>query len=75
MWGLYVRLRVIGRGGRQTGHGRHRHLRKYYGLGGTQLVGEYIGPKKVTVAQWVDLHLLLEVCAQDTGYEGGGRKI
>ena len=34
----------------------------------------YIGRRKATVAQWVSLKLLLEVCAWETGYEGGDRK-
>ena len=41
---------------------------------GTQLAAKYIGRRKETVAQWVDLRTLLEVCTWDTGYEGGVRK-
>ena len=39
---------------------------------GTQLAMTYIGRRKATVAQWVALRPLLEVCAREKGYEGGG---
>ena len=35
---------------------------------------EYIGQRQATVAQWVDLLPLLEVCTRETGYKGGGLK-
>ena len=34
----------------------------------------YIEKQQATVAQWVALHPLFEVCARETGYEGGGRR-
>ena len=34
----------------------------------------YIEQQQATVAQWVALHPLFEVCARETGYEGGGRR-
>ena len=34
---------------------------------GMQLEATYIGFRQATVAQWVDLQPLLEVCAQKTG--------
>ena len=40
---------------------------------GTQLARIYIEKQKATVAQWVDLCPLFEVCARETGYEGGRR--
>ena len=33
-----------------------------------------IEQKKANVAQWVALRPLFEVCARDTGYDGGGRR-
>ena len=41
---------------------------------GTQLAAKYIGRLQETVAQWVALHTLLEVCTCETGYDGGVRK-
>ena len=38
---------------------------------GMQSVDMYIGRLQATVAQWVDLQLLLEVCTWEIGYEGG----
>ena len=34
----------------------------------------YIERRQATVAQWVALRPLFEVCAKDTGYEGGVRR-
>ena len=34
----------------------------------------YIERQQATVAQWVTLYPLFEVCSRETGYEGGGRK-
>ena len=39
---------------------------------GTQLDRIYIEQQQATVAQWVALHPLFEVCARETWYEGGG---
>ena len=41
---------------------------------GTQSARIYIERRKATVAQWVPLRPLFEVCARETGYEGGGRR-
>ena len=41
---------------------------------GTQLVRVYIEMRQATVAQWVALSSLFEVCARETGYERGGRR-
>ena len=41
---------------------------------GTQSAAKYIGRQKSTVTQCVSLLQLLEVCVQDNGYKGGGRK-
>ena len=38
----------------------------------TQLARIYIERRQETVAQWVALHPLFEVCARETWYEGGG---
>ena len=38
----------------------------------TQSDGIYIEKRHATVAQWVALRPLFEVCARETGYEGGG---
>ena len=39
---------------------------------GTQSAMTYIGRQQLTVAQWVALRLILEVCAGKKVYEGGG---
>ena len=39
---------------------------------GNQLVMTYIGRQQGTVAQWVELWQIFEVCSGDNGYEGGG---
>ena len=36
------------------------------------MLREYISKRKAAVAEWVDLRQIFEVCAKDTGYEGGG---
>ena len=41
---------------------------------GTQLAMTYIGIRKANVAQWVVLRPIFEVCAGNTGNEGGGRR-
>ena len=42
---------------------------------GTQSARIYIEQRQANVAQWVALRLLFEVCARETGYEGGGRRM
>ena len=39
---------------------------------GTQSAMTYIGRRQATVAKWVALRPIIEVCAGNTGYEGGG---
>ena len=39
---------------------------------GTHLARIHIEQRQETAAQWVALRPLFEVCARDTGYEGGG---
>ena len=41
---------------------------------GTQSDRIYIEQWQTTVAQWVALRPLVEVCVRETGYEGGGRR-
>ena len=41
---------------------------------GTQSMRIYIERRKATVAQWVALRPLFEICARETGYEGGERR-
>ena len=41
---------------------------------GLQSEMTYIGRWQVTVAQWVALRPLFEVCAREKGYGGGGRR-
>ena len=41
---------------------------------GMQSVVTYIGRRQAKVAQGVALRPILEVCARETGYEGGDRK-
>ena len=38
---------------------------------GMQLSMTYIGKQQATVAQWVALQPIFEVCAEEKGYEGG----
>ena len=40
---------------------------------GTQSLGTYIERRQATMAEWVALRPILEVCDRETGYEGGGR--
>ena len=40
---------------------------------GTKHLWEYINKMKATVAEWVYLQQIFEVCAKETGYKGGGR--
>ena len=40
---------------------------------GTQSLGAYIDRRQATVAEWVILYPMLEVCNRQTGYKGGGR--
>ena len=39
---------------------------------GTQPLGTHIGRRQATLAKWVMLSPILEVCDRDTGYKGGG---
>ena len=39
----------------------------------TQPLQNYIDSSQATVAEWVALRSILDVCARDTGYKGGGR--
>ena len=41
---------------------------------GTQSLGTYIDRRQETVAEWVALLPILEVCGRETGYEGGRRR-
>ena len=41
---------------------------------GNESAGIYVERQQTTVAQWVALRPLFEVCARETGYEGGGRR-
>ena len=38
---------------------------------GTKPLREYIKRRQATVAEWVDLQTIFEVCAKEKGYEGG----
>ena len=40
---------------------------------GTKPLREYIDKRQATVAEWVALRPIFEVCAKKTGYEGGGK--
>ena len=40
---------------------------------GTKHLREYVNNKQATVAEWVVLLPIFEVCANETGYEGGGK--
>ena len=40
----------------------------------TQLEMTYIGRRHATVAQWVELQPILEMCAVERGYKWGGRR-
>ena len=39
----------------------------------TQLLQIYLGRIQETVAEWVSQRPIFDVCARDTGYEGGGK--
>ena len=41
---------------------------------GTQSARIYIDRRQATMAQWVALRPLIEVCARETEYEEGGRR-
>ena len=41
---------------------------------GTESDRIYIEQRQATMAQWVSLRPLFEVCTRETGYEGGGRR-
>ena len=41
---------------------------------GTQPLGTYMDMRQATVAEWVKLRPILEVCDRDTGYKGGERR-
>ena len=51
------------------GHGRRRGRKAHERQ--RQSAGIYIEQRQATVAQWVALRPLFEVCARETGYEGG----
>ena len=40
---------------------------------GTKHLRGYINKRQATVAEWVDLQPIFEVCVKEMGYEGGGR--
>ena len=40
----------------------------------TQPLGNYIDRMQVTVAEWLALRPISEVCDKETGYERGGRR-
>ena len=42
-------------------------------MAGTKPLREYINKRQATVAEWVDLRPIFEVCAKDTRYAGGGK--
>ena len=42
---------------------------------GMKSVATYIGHRQAKVEKWMDLRTILEVCTQEIGYEGVGRKI
>ena len=39
----------------------------------TKPLWEYIKRRQATVVEWVSLRPIFEVCAEEMGYEGGGR--
>ena len=41
---------------------------------GTKHLREYIDRRQAKVAEWVALRQIFEVCAKETGYEGGVRE-
>ena len=40
----------------------------------THPLGTYIDKRQATLAEWVTLRPILEVCDRETGYKGGGRR-
>ena len=40
---------------------------------GTQTLRTYVDRRQATVVKWVSARPVFDVCARDTGYEGGGR--
>ena len=40
---------------------------------GTKPLQEYIDKRQAAVEEWVSLRPIFEVCAKETGYEGGGK--
>ena len=40
---------------------------------GTKPLRGYIDKRQATVVEWVKLRPIFEVCAEETGYEGGGK--
>ena len=40
----------------------------------TQTLGTYIDKRQMTVAEWVALRPIIEICDRETGYKGGGRR-
>ena len=41
---------------------------------GTQTLGAYIDKPQATVAEWVALRPILEICDKETGYKVKGRR-
>ena len=41
---------------------------------GTQSLGTYIDRRQATLAEWVTLRPILEVCDRETVYEQGGKR-
>ena len=46
---------------------------KYAAGGEKKTLMDYINKRQATVAEWVDLRPIFEVCKNVIGYEGGGR--
>ena len=42
-------------------------------MAGTKSLREYIDKGQATVAEWVALRPIFEVCAKESGYAGGGK--
>ena len=40
----------------------------------TQTLKEYIDKRQVTVAEWVALRPIIDICNRDVGYKGGGSR-
>ena len=59
---------------REDGTWRQVEEDKVFKKTGTQSLGNYIYRRQTTVAEWVTLRPILEVCDRETGYEGGGRR-